>query len=318
MRRYAAVVVAVILGACGGGDDINNPPDGETFTLTVSGEGTGAGQIRTAAGVEPSIDCSVAGSDAPTGVCSATYLEGSAVDLTVEPDDNSNFEGWAGDASICAEAATCSFTMTEDRAVVAQFSTTTSTTVQVTSSAFYPDPEFGGEGAVIWVAEVQNTGSETIESARIEFTSHDASGTVLASDFTFVGPIPPGETRAGESFAEYRGTEASVEVEVGEVIIATEDLNLGAAEIVSSNWEVDPDFVGEGAVVWTAEVRNTSSVELESVQVDFTTYDSSGNIVEYDATFVGPIPPGETRSLESFADLHGNEADVKFQIGSVF
>jgi hypothetical protein len=318
MRRYAAIVLAVIVGACGGGDDITNPPDGETFTLTVSGEGTGAGQISTAPGVEPAIDCTVAGSDLPAGVCSATYPEGSAVNLTVEPDENSTFDGWSGDATSCAEAATCSVSMTEDKEIVAQFSTTVSADVQVTSSAFYPDPEFGGEGAVLWVAEVQNTGSQIIESARVEFTSHDASGAVLASDFTFVGPIPPGETRAGESFADYTGTEASVEVEVGEVVVASEDPNLDAAEIVSSNWQVDPDFAGEETIIWTAEVRNTTSVELESVQVDFVTYDSSGNIVEYDANFVGPIPPGETRSLEGFADLHGTEADVRFQIGSVF
>jgi List-Bact-rpt repeat protein len=314
MRRHIALIALLALGACGGGDDITSPPG--TFTLTVSGEGTGGGRVTTATGVSPALDCAVAPNTQPAGACSASYAAGTVVDLTVAPDASSTFTGWGGDASSCSTGLTCSITMDQNRSAVAQL--TAGATVEIVSSAFYPDPEFAGEGAVIWVVEARNTGSQVVESAKIDFTSHDASGAVLASDFTFVGPIPPGETRAGQSFADFLGTEASVDMKVSEVILATEDPNLGAAQIVSSNWRVDPEFNGTGAVVWTAEVQNTSSVELEGVQVDFTTYDASGKILGYDATFAGPIPPGEIRSLESFTDIHGNEANAKFQIGSVF
>ena len=313
MRRHIALIALLALSACGGGDDITSPPG--TFTLTVSGEGTGGGRVTTATGVSPALDCTLAPSAQPAGACSASYATGTVVDLTVAP-DASTFEGWAGDASSCSTELTCSLTLDQNRTAVARL-TTAAAAVEVVSSAFYPDPTFAGEGAVIWVVEVRNLTSQTVESAAIDFTSHDAAGTVLASDFTFVGPIPPGETRPGKSFASYTGTEATVDFQVGEVAFATEDTHLSAAQIVSSNWHVDPDFVGEGAVIWTADVQNTSAAELETVEVDFITYDANGKMLDVDFTSMGPIPPGETRSNESAADLHGTEANVKFQIASV-
>jgi hypothetical protein len=315
MRRHIAVVAAMMLGACGGGYDVTSPPSGEGVSLTVTAEGSGAGQVRTSSGTQPAIDCSLSAGGQMTGTCSANYPEGTAVNLTVAPAENSSFDGWAEDASDCGTQLSCSVTMTSSKTVVARLSST-SAAVEVLSFAYYPEADFGPEGAVIWVAEVRNNSAQTIESATINFTSHDAAGAVLASDFTFVGPIPPGETRAGQNFATYFGTEASVDVQVGEVIIATEDPNLGAAQIVSSNWQVDPDF-GAGAIDWMVEVENTSTVELETVQVDFSTYDADGKILAYDVTLVGPIPPGERVSAESFADLHGDEANAKFQIASV-
>jgi hypothetical protein len=170
---------------------------------------------------------------------------------------------------------------------------------------------------VVWVVEVRNTGTQFVEVAEVNFTSHDAAGTVLASDLTFVGPIPPGETRAAQGLADYLGTEASVDIQLGRVTLATEDPGLTRAQITSSNWRVDPDFADEGVIIWTVEVQNNSDVELEGVQVDIITYDAAGKIVTSDLTFVGPIPPGERRSGESFADYYGTEVNAVFQIGSV-
>jgi hypothetical protein len=128
-----------------------------------------------------------------------------------------------------------------------------------------------------------------------------------------VGPIPPGETRANEGLAEYRATEASVDFQLGEVVVATEDPGLSEAQLVSSNWRPDP---AQGGIVWTVEVQNNSSLE-SFVQVDFVTYDAEGKILEYDFTFVGPIPPGGTAAGEGLADLHGSEANVNYQIGGI-
>jgi hypothetical protein len=320
MRNRLGVVALLFLGACGGdnnGGDITNPPDGQAVTLTVSGQGTGSGHVATSSGITPAIDCNIANSQS-SGTCSGDYDEASVVSVTVTLDEGSSFDGWAGDASSCSTSLTCSIAMTANKTAVAQLSATSTQTVQITSSNYYLDPTFlGDEGAVIWVVEVLNPTSQVVQSAEVQFTSHDASGTVLASDFTFVGPIPPGETRAGQSFADLLGSEANVDIQMGEVQFGNEDLNLGAARIVSSNWRVDPDFAGEGAVIWNVEVENTATVQLEAVEVQFTTYDSSGRIVAEDETFVGPIPPGERRSSESFADYHANEANVKFQIASV-
>jgi hypothetical protein len=313
--RITAVLGLIALSACGGGSDVNNPPEPQQFTLTIDGTGSGSGRVQTSAGT-PALDCTLAADAQPAGTCSGSYSEGTVVSLTVTADASSSFDGWSGDASSCSTALSCSITLTQNKTAVAQLSTT-ALPVEITSSTYYLDPDFGSDGAVIWVVEVRNTSTQLVERARIDFTSHDASGTILTSNFTFVGPIPPGETRAHQSFATYLGTEATVEIQVTEVQFGTDDGNLGAAEIVSSNWRPDPDFGFDGIIIWTVEVMNSTATELESVRVDFVTYDASGKVVAADFTFVGPIPPGERRASQGFADYHGNEATVRFQIASV-
>ena len=321
MRRYAQGFILLSMAACGGGSDVSGPPDPpaqpQQFTLTITSTGTGGGRVQTSSGIQPALDCNLAPGGQASGTCSATYSAGMVVGLTVTPAAGSRFDAWSGDAAGCSAGATCSITMSVNRSAIAQLSLIPAPAVQVVSSTYYPDPDFAGEGAVIWVVEVRNNGAQTVESVEINFTSHDASGTVLASDLTFLGPIPPGETRASRSFADYLGTEASVDIQVGSVRLATEDPGLTRAQIISSNWRVDPDFAGEGAIIWTVEVQNDTDVQLEAVQVDIVTYDTSGKIVTTDLTFVGPIPPGERRSSQSYADYYGTEANAIFQIADV-
>ena len=322
MRYTLALVGLMILGACGGDDtgDVTSPPESGTFTLTVTGEGTGSGRVVTDAGISPAIDCSLTANAEPTGVCSGRYTEGASIGITAAPATGSTFAGWGGDASSCATTLSCALNLDGNKTAVAEFATVPSTggNVEIISSAWYPEPDFFGDaGVIIWMAEVRNNTSQVIETAKLNFASHDAAGTVLVSDFAFVGPIPPGETRANESFADYVGTEATVDIQISDVRIATEDPNLASAQIVSSNYRVDPEFAGEGAIIWTVEVQNMIAEELESVQVDFITYDAAGQILEYDFTILGPIPGGGKQAAEGLADLHGNEATVNYQIASV-
>jgi hypothetical protein len=317
MRHHLVIAALLLLGACGGDSDVTTPGDG-SFTLTVSGEGTGAGNVVTDAGITPAIDCAIAGAATPTGTCSGTYTAGTAVGLSVTPQPGSGFDSWRGDAASCGTAASCSITMDANKSVVAQLSTASSADLQITSSAWYPEAASDGvNGSVNWMVEVRNTTSRMIEVAQVNYVSHDAAGNVLVSDFTFVGPIPPGETRANEGFADYVGTETSVDITLGEVTFATEEPNLAAAQIVSSNWRVDPELGDGGAIVWTVEVQNTTPDQLEAVQVDFITYDAAGKILDYDFTFVGPIPAGGSLASEGLAEVHGTEASVNYQIASV-
>jgi Divergent InlB B-repeat domain len=318
MLNRIGVFCLIVLVGCGGGDNnVTNPPAAQSFTLSVNGSGTGSGQVATAPTTNPAINCQLAPNGVTSGVCSATYPEGTSVSLTVAATAGSKFDTWTGDAASCGGAATCSIAMSANKTATAQLTATPTTAIQITSDTFYLDPDFAGRGAVIWVFEAKNTSSQIVDQAEIQFTSHDASGNVLASDQTFVGPIPPGETRAGQGFADYLGSEATVDIQVGEVQFATQDPNLGAAQITSSNWRPDSTFAGTGAVIWTVEVQNMTGVQLESVEVDIVVYNSAGRIIATDATFVGPIPPGEKRSSQGYADYHGNEASAKFQIASV-
>jgi predicted secreted protein len=313
MRKI--LIALALVAACGGGDDVNDPAAPQFHTLTVSGGGDGAGNVTTA--TTPALDCALAAGQA-SGTCSADYPENTGVSLSATPQAGSTFTGWSGDAQSCGTAATCSIEMTSSKSAVAGFSAAAATgSVQVTSSAWYPDLEFGDEGIINWVVEVRNTGSQTVEVARVDFVSHDAAGNILASDFTFVGPIPPGETRANEGLADYHGTESAVDIRVADVQFAAEDPGLGVAQIASSNWRADPSFGENGAIVWTVEVQNNGTMEVDGVKVDFVTYDASGQILDYDFTFVGPIPPGGRSASEGLAELRGGEANVNFQVSEV-
>jgi hypothetical protein len=318
MRSHTAVFVLSLLTACGGGDNVTNPPAGQSFTLTISSSGTGSGRVVTSPGTSPAIDCTLSPTGQATGTCSASYPEGTSVSITLTPDGSSTFDGWGGDVSDCGSALSCSIAMTQNKSAVAQLSATAtpSGTLEVTSYAFYPDPTFAGEGAVIWVAEARNTSSQWVESAELDFASHDAAGNVLASDFTFVGPIPPGETRAGQGLADLLGTEASATVNVGPVTTGEADPRFAQVPIVSSNWRVD-STASLKSVTWTVEVQNNTGAELQSVWVDFVTYDAEGKVLAADFTFVGPIPPDEKRASQGSADYHGGESTVAFQIRDV-
>src|ERR671917_1695039 len=107
MRHHLAIAGILLLSACGGDSDVTSPPEDESFTLTVSGQGTGTGRVVTAGGIEPAIDCSLLGDAAPSGVCSGTYDAGAAVTISVTPESGMTFDGWQGDASGCGTTPTC-------------------------------------------------------------------------------------------------------------------------------------------------------------------------------------------------------------------
>ncbi len=94
-------------------------------------------------------------------------------------------------------------------------------------------------------------------------------------------------------------------------------LNLDAAEIVDFNWRKDPDFGTRGTIKWNVQVRNKSSQNISTVKVDLTTYDRAGKLVASTFTYVSAIPPGQTRSTESYEDLYGTEERANAQITDV-
>lgn len=93
--------------------------------------------------------------------------------------------------------------------------------------------------------------------------------------------------------------------------------NLSSAKIDDWNWNADPSFGGKGAVKWNVTVRNVSSRPIEHVRVDFTTYDKAGKMIATTFTYVNAIPPGQSRSENSFADYYGTEEKAQTVIAEV-
>jgi galactose oxidase-like protein/List-Bact-rpt repeat protein len=87
-----------------------------SFTLNISGSGTGSGTVSSQVGLTPAISCSITSGSAASAGCSATYLQGTSVTLTTAPAAGHTFESWSGD---CAGTAACSLTMNANHAAAA-------------------------------------------------------------------------------------------------------------------------------------------------------------------------------------------------------
>lgn len=103
----------------------------------------------------------------------------------------------------------------------------------------------------------------------------------------------------------------------GVVSVAPTTLNLDAAEITSMNWRKDPSFGTRGTIKWNVEVRNKSAQNIGTAKVEFSTYDSGGNLVSSTFTYVRAIPAGQSRADNSYADLYGTEQRAQARITEV-
>lgn len=85
-------------------------------------------------------------------------------------------------------------------------------------------------------------------------------------------------------------------------------------EIETWNWRSDPSFGTDGAVIWTAVIRNNTDRYVSSLRVEFTTFDSQGNILDTEFSYVQDIPPGGTSSVKGYADYFGREDKGQIQL----
>jgi hypothetical protein len=145
----ALALVALALGACGGGDA---PQRERTLTATLDGPGRVAS--------EPAgLDCD--------GSCSAPFAEGARVRLTATPDDGHDVAGWTGcDAT---SGATCTVTLDADRTVAVRFAPA----LDAPEVGTPLELRFGGDGAGL--IESDPEGLRCREDCRATFPS---SGTV--------------------------------------------------------------------------------------------------------------------------------------------
>ena len=82
---------------------------------------------------------------------------------------------------------------------------------------WYKDSDFGTDGAVRWVVEVENTSTRTIHQAEVQLTTYDESGDVVSSDFGIVNSIAPGDSASTKEYADYYGTEEKARVRIERV-----------------------------------------------------------------------------------------------------
>jgi hypothetical protein len=131
--------------------------------LTVGFTGRGSGTVATPAGFSPVINC---GSSGTPNQCTATYVNGTQVNLTATPTPTSEgifrFEGWTGTGTgfTCTTGASCVVTMDQARQVTARFSTWGNITFVPPSAAFVMQVRTAPPAAT--VVKVTNTGERAL------------------------------------------------------------------------------------------------------------------------------------------------------------
>ena len=75
-------------------------------------------------------------------------------------------------------------------------------------------------------------------------------------------------------------------------------------EIVSWDWDPKPEFAGgEGAVEWSARVRNNSERPARQLRVEFTAFDADGDPVLRDHFYAYDLEPRGEASVKAYADF---------------
>jgi hypothetical protein len=63
-------------------------------------------------------------------------------------------------------------------------------TAEIVDWNWSSDPDFGSNGAIKWNVQVRNKSAKPMSLVKVEFTTYDKAGKLIASDFTYVQAIP--------------------------------------------------------------------------------------------------------------------------------
>jgi len=149
--------------------------------------------------------------------------------------------------------------------------------------------------------------ASAISLFRGERYSKGAAGTVLALTLLVM---------FGTYYPSMRGGDTTASSPSSFSTTVTDD-GTSSAEIVDWNWAKDPNFGGDGAVIWNVQIKNTSDRNIAAVRVQLTTYDAAGKLVTSDDTYVNAIPPGGTGSGKAYADYYGTEDKAEVRVVDV-
>jgi hypothetical protein len=161
-----------------------------TFALNVQGGGEGAGRVVS---IPAGIDCALT-AGALSGDGSEPYTEGTEIELTATPDQNSAFTGWSGDACV-PEGSTCTLTLTADTTITASFAPRCDTaeySIEASPLSFAAD---GGSGTLTVSAPEGCPWSVTAEETWVTITPETANGSGEGS-VSFTVAANPGAVRS--------------------------------------------------------------------------------------------------------------------------
>jgi uncharacterized repeat protein (TIGR01451 family) len=155
---HFSVTVASISGtyfnnASGVAEGFTVAPTGETAPIAVAAAGTSNLVVTVTGSGTGAVTSSPAGIDCGA-TCSATFADGTPVNLTATPGVGSTFAGWSGD---CTGTDACSVTMATDHAVTATF-TAVDTDVPDAPTDVTASPG-NGSALVSWTAPASDGGS---------------------------------------------------------------------------------------------------------------------------------------------------------------
>lgn len=149
------------------------------------------------------------------------------------------------------------------------------------------------------MGEVYNGTPNAIEFVRVTANFYSASGTLLATDYTYadLGAIPAyGDAPFKVILLDYPDGIASVTVQVTDYDLAdfypvVTGLNLQVTNTYLTDW---------GSMHIVGTVTNNSGTIWDYVQPIVAFYDDAGRVIETDFTFTSPttIPPGQTATFD--------------------
>lgn len=85
---------------------------------------------------------------------------------------------------------------------------------EIVSWNWYTDSSFGTDGAVVWNVQIRNNTNKYITNLKVEFTTYDAGGSLIDTDYTYVSGLSPGGISSAKSYATFFGKEQKASIRV--------------------------------------------------------------------------------------------------------
>jgi hypothetical protein len=188
--------------------------------------------------------------------------------------------------------------------------------VTVEKQGFSNDP--GGTTGPSYAVILKNQSARSsVESVNVQIAFYDASGVVLDTETQYVSFLQPGEVTAVGGDA-YGVTGAASDMRVQVRATNWSKWDKAVTTLAVSNLAISyQQYLGPKV---TGEISNPFTKDLEDIEAIAVYYDSAGNILAGDFTFIDFVPAGGTAAFDitHFDDLPTlDHAEVYAQLSSL-